>query len=89
MVLRHIRNLTSCGDSLDRWNTQQFSLRETFSALFVYLAEHWREVVPNVKDALRAAQLVPVGHVLVRPSRLFFRLAGDDFAPFMHEMPRY
>ena len=88
VVLRHIRNLTSCGDSLDRWNTQHFTLRETFSALFVYLAEHWREVVPNVKDALRAAQLVPVGHTLVRPSRLFFRLAGEDFAPFMHEMPR-
>ena len=89
VVLRHIRNLTSCGDSLDRWNTQHFSLRETFSALFVYLAEHWREVAPNVKDALRAAQLVPVGHSLVRPSRLFFRLAGEDFSPFMHEMPRY
>ena len=89
VVLRHIRNLTSCGDALDRWNTQHFSLRETFSALFVYLAEHWREVVPNVQDALRAAQLVPVGHSLVRPCRLFFRLAGEDFAPFMHEMPRY
>lgn len=30
-----------------------------------------------------------IGHSLVRPARLFFRLQGVDLSPFMHECPRH
>ena len=42
-----------------------------------------------VQDAIKCSQIIPVGHFLVRPARLFFRLQGDDLSPFMHEVPRY
>jgi hypothetical protein len=91
VVLRHLRHLTHCGDSLDRWNppSPSSTIRATFSANFQYLSDHWKSVVPAVKAAVRASQIVPVGHSLVRPSRLFFRLQGEDLSPFMHEVPRY
>ena len=90
VVLRHLRNLTAnCGDSLDRWNNQIHSIRDTFSALFQHLLDHWKSIVPPVQEAIRSSQIVPVGHFLVRPARLFFRLQGEDLSPFMHEVPRY
>lgn len=89
VVLRHLRNLTlDCGDLLDRWNNTQISIKETFSALFSFLMDHWQTIVPDVKNAIKRSQMVPVGHFLVRPSRLFFRLQGEDLSPFMHEVPR-
>ena len=89
VVLRHLRNLTlDCGDLLDRWNNTQISIKETFSALFLFLMDHWQTIVPDVKNAIKRSQMVPVGHFLVRPSRLFFRLQGEDLSPFMHEVPR-
>ena len=90
VVLRHLRNLTvNSGDSLDRWNHEKFSIRETFSILFQYLFDNWKNIVPPVQDAIKCSQIIPVGHFLVRPARLFFRLQGDDLSPFMHEVPRY
>ena len=89
VVLRHLRNLTlNCGDLLDRWNNTQISIKDTFSALFSFLMDHWQTIVPAVKNAIKCSQMVPVGHFLVRPSRLFFRLQGEDLSPFMHEVPR-
>ena len=89
VVLRHIRNLTvHCGDSLDRWNYSHSSVQETFAGIFEFLKDHWKGIVPSVQRALRESQIVPVGHFLVRPSRLFFRLQGEDLSPFMHEVPR-
>ena len=90
VVLRHLRNLTvNSGDSLDRWNHEKFSIRETFSTLFQHLYDQWKHIVPPVQDAIKCSQIIPVGHFLVRPARLFFRLQGDDLSPFMHEVPRY
>ena len=90
VVLRHLRNLTvNCGDCLDRWNHEKYTIRDTFSALFSYLSDNWKNIVPPVQDAIKFSQIIPVGHFLVRPARLFFRLQGDDLSPFMHEMPRY
>ena len=90
VVLRHLRNLTvNSGDSLDRWNHEKYSIRETFSTLFQYLLDNWKNIVPPVQDAIKCSQIIPVGHFLVRPARLFFRLQGDDLSPFMHEVPRY
>jgi hypothetical protein len=88
-VLRHLRHLTrSGGDSLDRWNTFQFPIRETFAALFAYLEDNWASVSPNVQQALATSPLVPIGHLLCAPNRLFFRLS-EDLSPFMHEIPRH
>lgn len=89
VVLRHIRNLTAHGDVLDRWNAPaRYTIADTFRSIFQFLADNWRRVSPNVKIALRDTHLVPVGHQLIKPSRLFFRLA-EDLSPFMHEVPRH
>lgn len=88
VVLRHFRNLTVlAGDALDRWNTQQFPLIPTFSAIFTYIFDKWRDIPIATKGALRVTNIIPIGHYLVRPSRVFFRLS-EDLSPFMHELPR-
>jgi hypothetical protein len=87
LVLRHFRNITAlAGDSLDRWNSV-FPIPQTFAAVYAHIHDNWRDVTPAGRDALRAASIVPVGACLVRPSRVFFRLA-EDLSPFMHELPR-
>jgi hypothetical protein len=86
VVLRHVRNLTSHGESLDRWNAP-YEITKTFSAIFQYLQDNWKTLSPNVKTSLSSINLVPVGNMLIKPTRLFFRLA-EDLSPFMHEIPR-
>eukprot|EP01032_Pedospumella_encystans_P024388 gene24388-27584_t len=86
IVLRHIRNLTSNGDSLDRWNAP-YTITGTFNAIFQFLSDQWKTLSPKVKESLSGINLVPVGHLLIKPTRLFFRLA-EDLSPFMHEIPR-
>lgn len=87
LVLKHINNLTAYGD-LDRWNNPMYSLRATFAAIFQFLLDNWRDIPLSVKTSLSTTNIVPVGHTLIKPSRLFFRLA-EDLSPFMHEIPRY
>lgn len=86
VVLRHVRNLTSHGESLDRWNAP-YTITATFNAIFQYLSDNWKSLSPNVRASLSGVNLVPVGHMLIKPTRLFFRLA-EDLSPFMHEIPR-
>jgi hypothetical protein len=86
VVLRHVRNLTSQGESLDRWNAP-YEIAKTFSAIFQYLQDNWKSLSPNVKTSLSNINLIPVGNMLIKPTRLFFRLA-EDLSPFMHEIPR-
>ena len=93
VVLRHIRNIitsgAASGDSLDRWNMDgKFTLRDTFHELFKYLADNWPKINPAVQNSLSSSAFVPVGHTLIKPGRLFFRLS-EDLSPFMHEIPRY
>ena len=89
VVLRHMNNLTvNCGDSLDRWNQPQYSITDTFSALYEYLGTRWGSIDRMTRKAIQNSQIVPVGNFLVRPSRLFFRLQREDLSPFMHEVPR-
>ena len=87
LVLKHINNLTAYGD-LDRWNNPLYSLRATFAAIFQFLLDNWRDIPITIKSSLSTMNIVPVGHTLIKPSRLFFRLA-EDLSPFMHEIPRY
>lgn len=88
IVLKHLKNLTHyAGDSLDRWNNPHFPLIQTFSAIYSYLYERWRDIPVSMKDVLRITNIVPIGHHLARPSRVFFRLS-EDLSPFMHELPR-
>ena len=87
-VLRHVSCLAACGEYLDRWNHPFFSIRSTYSALFQYLHDHWKDLSPAAVAQLKSSNIIPVGHTVVRPQRLFFRLA-EDLSPFMHEVPRY
>ena len=87
LVLKHINNLTAYGD-LDRWNNPIYTLRATFAAIFQFLLDNWRDIPAPMKSSLSTMNIVPVGHTLIRPSRLFFRLS-EDLSPFMHEIPRY
>ena len=93
VVLRHLKNIIASagdsGDTLDRWNMEgKFTLRDTFQELFGFLADHWRDINPVEQLALSASACVPVGHALIKPGRLFFRLS-EDLSPFMHEIPRF
>jgi hypothetical protein len=54
---------------------------------FHRVAENYSGLSPRVQEALRERPLVPVGTTLVKPNRLFFRLA-KDLAPFFYEVPR-
>jgi hypothetical protein len=88
VVLRHLRNLTSSGESLDRWNSVQYSIKDTFGEIFVFLNDNWKSISPTIQSALETTNIVPIGHSIFKPRRLFFRLA-EDLNPFMHEIPRY
>ena len=86
VLLRHLRIIV-LASPLDRWNCTQFPLQQTFAAIFTALQDRWKDLAATVKEGLRDTALIPVGHVLFKPTRLFFRLA-DDLSPFMHEVPR-
>ena len=87
LVIQHIKNLSS-GESLDRWNCSLYGIKSTFSAIFQYLQEHWKDFKQSLKDSLKLMNIIPIGHLLIKPGRLFFRLPVD-LSPFMHEIPRY
>jgi hypothetical protein len=80
--------LTSSGEALDRWNTIQYSIKETFGEIFTFLDDNWKSLSPTIQTALETTNIVPIGHSIFKPGRLFFRLA-EDLNPFMHEIPRY
>lgn len=77
--------------TLDRWNCEKHSIKDTFVAIFQYFGDHWQNVRPGDKDLLRSSLVnsIPVdNNNLAKPSRLFFRLT-NDLSPFMHEIPRH
>merc|ERR1711871_273645 len=90
IVLKHLGKLTSNGrgQGLDRWNVPNHTVKATFGAVFSYLYDHWDQMAPNEQVKLLNGNIVPVGHLLIRPGRLFFRLT-EDLSPFMHEVPRH
>jgi hypothetical protein len=79
---------TIIGDVIDRWNSNLFSPKETFSSIFQFLFDHWKDIEQRVKTSLSNKNLILVGHHLISPKRLFFRLT-EDLSPFMYEIPRY
>jgi hypothetical protein len=97
VVLKHFRNLINCSVGgagskssylLDRWNTDKYSIKDTFVAIYLFLQDHWKDVPLYEREALQTGlHCVPVGIVLAKPTRMFFRLA-EDLSPFMHEVPR-
>ena len=89
-VLKHLYNLTANGKGagLDRWNITGQTAEATFGAIFGYLNDHWSAVAAPIQANLTNSNIVPVGHMLIRPGRLFFRLT-EDLSPFMHEVPRH
>lgn len=87
IVLAHLVKLTEQGESIDRWNNLQFSPEITFTAIFTFLFEHWKEIAMDKVAYLRSSAVIPVGHQLVPANRLFFKLV-ENLTPFMHEVPR-
>jgi len=106
MVMKHFLNLIQAHETtgtnsnisyenddatLDRWNCEKHSVKDTFVAIFQYLGEHWHSVRAGDKNLLKGSVLnsIPVsGNILAKPTRLFFRLTSD-LTPFMHEIPRH
>jgi len=43
IILKHIRNLTTIGESLDRWNST-YTIIHTFNSIFHYLNDHVRKI---------------------------------------------
>ena len=88
VVLKHLRNITAhSGDTSDRWNSHNYPMIQTFGFIFSYISERWRDVNISVQGSLRTSSIIPIGHQLAKPSRVFFRLS-EDLSPFMHEIPR-
>ena len=87
LVLRHLKQLTEQSESLDRWNWAGAGPEQALSEVFKYLYQNWDSVSDKARQELSQASIVPVGHSLVHPSRLFFELS-QDLSPFMYEMPR-
>lgn len=54
----------------------------------MFLNDNWKSISPTIQSALETTNIVPIGHSIFKPRRLFFRLA-EDLNPFMHEIPRY
>lgn len=87
IVLDHIQNLTGSNESLDRWNVDSlYTIQHTFSAIFSYLSDHWKELDPSKRDKLKSFALIPIANILIKPERLFFKLPLD-LSPFLHEVP--
>eukprot|EP01041_Mallomonas_annulata_P005114 gene5114-10234_t len=88
VALKNLRNIMSAAP-LDRWSGAgaKCPLQQTFTAILSMLQDRWREISPVVQQALKGSGIVPVGHNLVKPGHLFFRLS-EDLSPFMHEVPR-
>jgi len=87
IVLKHLNNLIKNGDTLDRWNSSLYKIEEAFDAIFSFLSDHWREINSNIQQSLCSSNIIPIKQLLVKPSRIFFRLS-EDLNPFMHELPR-
>lgn len=66
----------------------QYPIKDTFGELFTFLHDNWKNLSGTIQTALETTNIVPIGHSLYKPRRLFFRLA-EDLNPFMHEIPRY
>jgi hypothetical protein len=87
IVLSHLIKLTEQSDSIDRWNNLQCTPETTFTAIFTFLFEHWKEIPKDKKEYLQSSSVIPVGHQLLSANRLFFKLV-ENLAPFIHEVPR-
>jgi hypothetical protein len=89
LVTKHLLRLTreNGAELLDRWNLGHlYSIKATFQAIFDYLADHWRELAESTRALLQSTSIIPVGNLLVRPQRLFWKLPVD-LSPFLHEVP--
>ena len=87
LVLRNLANVAS-SDTLYRWPLADLTVEACFQKTYDFLWSRWADMSASDRQTLRALPCVPVGDTLVKPSRIFCRLAGD-FSPFMFEMPRH
>ena len=64
---------------------------DVFATILKYLEKRLRKLAPPEKEkelkSLRKYFCLPIGSLLIKPSRLYFRLT-ENLAPFMFEVPR-
>ncbi len=46
---------------------------QTFYAIYGFIYEKWRDIPINVKTSIQQGNIIPIGHSLVKPTRVFFR----------------
>ena len=80
-VFAHIATVTN--ETLERW-AYPIPPAQAFAECFDFLMKNVDEQdLPKYSEKFR----VPVGNLMVEPSRMFFK-ASDDFYPFLLEVPR-
>ncbi len=88
VVLKQLKELTDENRiSLDHWTYVHGSPEDVFRSIFSFIEDNYDKLSPRVQSGLRGRAIIPVGTTLVKPSRLFFRLA-KDLSPFFYEVPR-
>ncbi|KAG5176706.1 hypothetical protein JKP88DRAFT_265343 [Tribonema minus] len=85
-VLAHLHNIAQ-PNALDQWDYKD-PPSKVFRSLYAFIEEEWPKLTDYAKKELQAAPLVPVRGRMVKASRLFFRLRGEDLAPYLYEVPR-
>lgn len=85
-VLQHLANIRS--DTLFRWPLADLGVEAAYAKTYDFLWSRWGQMSESERNKVRALACVPVSDALVKPSRIFFRLASD-LSPFMFEMPRH
>lgn len=88
VVLKQLKELTVENRiSLDNWTYVHGSPEDVFRSIFSFLEDNYDKLSPRIQSGLKDRAMIPVGSTLVKPSRLFFRLA-KDLTPFFFEVPR-
>jgi hypothetical protein len=88
VVLKQLKHLTIENQiSLENWSYVHGSPEDVFRSIFSFLEDNYDKLSPRIQSGLKDCAMIPVGTTLVKPSRLFFRLA-KDLTPFFFEVPR-
>ncbi len=84
LVVTHLRNI--CHPSLDAW-AHADPPHVVFGDVCKHLTEQLPYLTSEQRAQLKELPLVPMGHRLLKATRLYFRLE-QDLSPFMFEVPR-
>ena len=92
IVISHIQDICSELDNGSLIMSYIDTPPEVFNTILRYFEKRWNNNAKGVEKNRELAQLrlifrLPVGSLLIRPTRLYFRMT-TNLAPFMFEVPR-